>query len=159
MAKLSSKPLSLQGSNLRYIGPDVAGQIDEDGVDSTASIEDGSHVVIMFDLGGALQPLQPQAAQELVGKTRPVSVGIGHIVRIEIAGCASELCTMAVTLSCGQGKEEGVSGGAGHSLTPCACFLFSFSLTPGGRHNSHPVLSFPRPHVVMQSAACALLLG
>mmetsp|Transcript_67060 Transcript_67060/g.178607 ORF Transcript_67060/g.178607 Transcript_67060/m.178607 type:complete len:287 (-) Transcript_67060:291-1151(-) len=71
----------------RNIHPDVAAQVDEDGVDALHRVKDGTHVVVVLNLRGVLLPLEIQVRPaEVVGKGPPVDVRVGHEVRVHVAG-------------------------------------------------------------------------
>ena len=76
----------------RNIGPHVAAEVDEDGVDALHVVEDRGQVVVMFDLRGVLRAAEPQRlADEPVGECHPVVLRIGRTVCVEVAGRAAEL--------------------------------------------------------------------
>ena len=73
------------------VGPDVAAEIKQNGVDPAYGIEMSCKQIVMFYLRGVLLPLQAQSFfQKLVGEALPVIFREGGMVCIEIAGGASE---------------------------------------------------------------------
>ena len=77
----------------RDIHPDVAVEIDHDGVDAADGVEDAAQVVVVADLRGPLLALQPEfLGDEAVGEGAPVILGVGDVVGVEIARGATKLC-------------------------------------------------------------------
>ena len=75
------------------IHPEVAVKIDDDGIDAAHSIEDSAEIVVVADLCGPLLTLQSEfLTDEAVGESLPVIVGISHMMGIEVARSATELC-------------------------------------------------------------------
>ena len=76
----------------RNVGPHVAREVDEDGVDALHVVEDGRQVVVVLDLRGVLRAAQPQRlVHEPVGESHPVDFGVGRAVGVEVARGAAEL--------------------------------------------------------------------
>ena len=75
----------------RNIAPEIAAQIDEDRVEAAGDGEVLRHEVVRFDLRGAGIPGQAQALDENTGQPRPVHLGIGGKVGVEIANGAVHL--------------------------------------------------------------------
>ena len=75
----------------RNIGPHVAAEVDENGVDAFERVEQRRQIVVMLDLGGVLRAGQPQCIpDETVGERDPVDGGVGDVVGVEIARRAAE---------------------------------------------------------------------
>ena len=74
------------------VHPEVAVQVDDDGVDAAHGVEHGGQVVVVRDLRGVLLALQPQLLlYEAVGKVAPVILRIGHMVGVQVARGTAEL--------------------------------------------------------------------
>ena len=74
------------------IHPDIAVEVDDDGVDAAQGVEDGCQIVIVGNLGGVLLALQSEAVgEETVGPVGPVVLRIGHVVGIEVSRGTAEL--------------------------------------------------------------------
>ena len=81
----------------RHIHPEVSVEVDDDGVDALHGIEDGTHVVVVADLGGPLFAFQTEfLAHELIAKRLPVILGISNVVGVVVAcGTAKLGCHLA----------------------------------------------------------------
>ena len=87
----------------RDIHPEVAIQIDDDGVDATHSIKDSTQPVVVRNLCGPLFALQSEfLANELIAKLAPVVLGISHVVGIIVTCSTTELCGNRRVLQCTQ---------------------------------------------------------
>ena len=74
------------------IHPEIAVEVDDNGIDTTDGIEDGTHLVVVANLRGVLLTLQPQLlADEAVAEGLPIDCRIGHAMGIEITGGTAEL--------------------------------------------------------------------
>ena len=74
------------------IHPEVAVEVDDNGVDATETIKDGAQPVVVADLGGILFALQAELlTDKTVAEGFPVIFGIGHVVGIVVAGGTAEL--------------------------------------------------------------------
>ncbi len=74
------------------IHPEVAVKVDDDGVDATDAVEDSSQIIVVADLRGPLLTLQSELlADELIGESLPVVVGISHVMGVEVTGGTTEL--------------------------------------------------------------------
>lgn len=85
------------------VHPEVAVEVDDDGVDAANAIEDSGQIVIVADLCGPLLTLESEFLfDEAVAECFPVVGGVGHVVGIEVAGGSTELCG---DFACLQGVE------------------------------------------------------
>ena len=76
----------------RDVAPEVAVQVDQDGVDPAQRVAEGGQVVVVLDLGGRARARQPQrGVDELVGEGDPVDPRVGDPMRVEIARGPAEL--------------------------------------------------------------------
>ena len=76
----------------RDIHPEVAVEIDNDGIDATNSIEDGRQRVVVTNLSRILFALQAQfLTNEAIGKRTPVVVGISHMMSVEVTCSTAKL--------------------------------------------------------------------
>ena len=83
--------------------PEVAVQIDDDGVDALHGIEHACQAVVVGNLCGPLLTLQAQLlTDETVAECTPVILGICHIVGVVVAGGATELGGHGLCLQCCQ---------------------------------------------------------
>ena len=74
------------------IHPEVAVKVDDDGVDTTHGIEDGSQPVVVGDLSGVLLTLETELlANKLITELAPVILRIGYMMGIEVASSTTEL--------------------------------------------------------------------
>jgi len=73
------------------ISPDVAVEVDEDGVEPGDGVEELCDVVVRLNLGGVRVPGEAEALYELLAELLPVNVGVGDHVGVEAAGRAVDL--------------------------------------------------------------------
>ena len=74
------------------IHPEVAAEVDDDGVDTAHGVEDGAEPVVVADLRGILLTLQAElVGDEGIAELPPVVLRIGHMVGVEVAGSPAEL--------------------------------------------------------------------
>ena len=75
----------------RDVAPDVAAQVDADGVDAALRVAEFGDAVVRLDLGGVGLPVQAQRLHEAPRERRPVDVRIGGDVRVVVADRAVDL--------------------------------------------------------------------
>ena len=74
------------------IHPEVTIQIDDDGVDTTNGIKDGTQIVVIANLSSILFTLQAQLfTDELVAECLPVELWISYVVGIVVASSTTKL--------------------------------------------------------------------
>ena len=74
------------------IHPEVAAEVDDDGVDAAHGVEDGTKPVVVADLRGVLLTLQTELlSHEGVAEVAPVVLRISHMMGVEITGGTTEL--------------------------------------------------------------------
>ena len=78
----------------RDIGPHIAAEIDQDGVDALHGLEERGQVVVVFDLSGRFGADHPQdLLYKTISEPVPVDTGISDYMCVEIPGGAAEFCT------------------------------------------------------------------
>src|SRR5690606_7384658 len=85
----------------RDVLPDVTAEIDENGIDAPKTVEKGSKVIVMLNLGGREAARQSEGRAKLFTEVMPVDGGIGDKVRIHIARSPAKLGAV------GHGLQQG----------------------------------------------------
>ena len=76
----------------RDIHPEVAIEVDDDGIDTTHGIEDSTQPVVVGNLSRELLALKAQLlTHEAIAKLTPVVLGICYMVSVEITCCTTKL--------------------------------------------------------------------
>src|SRR3546814_4556725 len=75
----------------RDVAPDVAAQVDADGVDAPLHVADLGHAVVRLDLGGVGIEVQVQRLDEAPRERGPVHVRVGRDVGVVVAHGAVDL--------------------------------------------------------------------
>ena len=91
------------------VGPHIAGEIDHDGVESHEVIRNFGAPVVTFDLGGERLVLELEVRDALLGDSRPIGLGEGDVVGVEVTGGAVELSLDGHALDVVQGLGKTVS--------------------------------------------------
>mmetsp|Transcript_54954 Transcript_54954/g.112219 ORF Transcript_54954/g.112219 Transcript_54954/m.112219 type:complete len:450 (+) Transcript_54954:319-1668(+) len=100
------------------VGPDIAAEIDEDGVDPPARVEERSHVVVMLDLRRALVTLKPEGGDKGVGERHPITIRECDGVSIEVSSGTAKLCAVGSSIQQFQLSLQAVN--KHHELLPHA---------------------------------------
>ena len=75
------------------VGPDIAVQIDEHGVNATQGIAPRGQVIVGFNLRGHRRARQPQDVfHKYPSEGQPINVRIGHMMGIELPRSTSKFC-------------------------------------------------------------------
>ena len=75
----------------RDVCPDIPVKVDKYGVYSLKVVEQGGKIVVMFNLGSCLLPLETECLfKESVGKCNPVNIGICGFMCVEISCSSTE---------------------------------------------------------------------
>ena len=75
----------------RDVAPDVAAQVDQDGVEAGGRVEQLGDAVVRLDLRRVRVVDEPEGGDEARGHVRPVDVGVGDDVGVEVADRAVDL--------------------------------------------------------------------
>ena len=103
------------------VRPNVAAQINQDGVDALQVVKVGRQVVVVFDLRGGEGAVQSQGFRdELIRKRMPILIWIGGVVGVEIARSTTEFSAK------GNARQE-------HALLVDPCLKHANFLAQTGR--------------------------
>ncbi len=69
----------------RNIAPDIAIEIDQDGVKARDTVKQFRNIIMRFNLGGVRIPLDAQRGDELFAELMPVNFRIGGDMRVIVA--------------------------------------------------------------------------
>jgi glutathione S-transferase len=75
----------------RDVGPDVAVEVEQDGIEAGQRVAQLGDVVVWLDLDGVGVPVEAEPRDETLGERRPVHLGVGRQVGVEVANRAVDL--------------------------------------------------------------------